>query len=188
MSNLSWSSHIAQIHSKSKRLIGMLYRRFYKHAKSNTLLMLYASLIRPHLEYCSVVWDPYLNKDINLLEKTQKFGLRLCLKDWLSDYNDLLNRANLPSLETRRTRTRLGYIYKIFNELMDYPNAPIKLQAYSYNSQSNNSKPLIPLQSRTTQCQNSFFYRTIPQWNSLPMEVVSLTSISSFKHSLIDII
>ena len=106
-SNLSWSSHIAKIHSKGKRLIGMLYRRFYKHANSNTLLKLYASLIRPHLECCSVVWDPYLNKDINLLEKTQKLGLRLCLKDWLSEYNDLLNRANLPSLETRRTRARL---------------------------------------------------------------------------------
>ena len=54
-SNLLWSSHIAKIHSKSKRLIGMLYRQFYKYAKSNTLLKLYAYLIRPHLEYCSVL-------------------------------------------------------------------------------------------------------------------------------------
>ena len=76
----------------------------------------------------------------------------------------------------------------IFIKFWTNSNAPIKLWAYLYNSRSNNSKPLIPLQSRTTQCQNSFFYRfwTIPQWNSLPMEVVSLTSISSFKHSLID--
>ena len=62
-------SHISKIHSKARCLIGMLYRRFYKHAKSNILLKLCVSLVRPHLGYCSVVWDPYLNKDTNLLEK-----------------------------------------------------------------------------------------------------------------------
>jgi hypothetical protein len=65
---------------------------------SGTLLQLFMSFIRPHLEYCSVVWDPYLVKDVELLEKTQRFGLKVCLKDWSSDYTSLLSRANIATL------------------------------------------------------------------------------------------
>ena len=71
-SNLSWSQHVSGICSKVRRLIGILYRRFYKNADQNTLLQLYKSFIRPHLEYSSVVWDPYLSRDISLLARSQK--------------------------------------------------------------------------------------------------------------------
>ena len=93
-SNLSWSQYISNSHLKVRRLIGMLYRKFYKNAISSTLLQLYISFIRPHLEYCSAVWDPYL---VELLEKTQKFRLKVCLKDWSSDYSSLLSTANIPT-------------------------------------------------------------------------------------------
>ena len=54
-SDLSWSSHIANVCTKSRRLTGMIYRRFYTNCNSHTLLKLYVSYVRPHLEYCSPV-------------------------------------------------------------------------------------------------------------------------------------
>ena len=84
------------IDSKARKLIGILFRKFYKNAQSSTLLQLYKSFIRPHMEYCSPVWDPHLTKDTMLLENAQKFGLRVCLKDWSSSYEELLCKANLP--------------------------------------------------------------------------------------------
>ena len=42
------------------RLIGVLYRKFYLYSEPHTLLRLYQSLIRPHLEYACSVWDPNL--------------------------------------------------------------------------------------------------------------------------------
>ena len=95
-SSLSWSQHITNVHSKARKLIGVLFRKFYKNAQSSTLLQLYKSFIRPHMEYCSPVWDPHLTKDTMLLENAQKFGLRVCLKDWSSSYEELLCKANLP--------------------------------------------------------------------------------------------
>ena len=76
-SNLSWSEHVSALSSKARQLIGLLFRNFYKDAQLNTLIKLYVSNIRPHLEYCSTVWDPHLRKDIDLLERAQKFGLRV---------------------------------------------------------------------------------------------------------------
>ena len=56
--DLSWPNHICTICSKAKRMLRMLYRRFYQHANLNTLLQMYISLVRPHLEYGSPVWNP----------------------------------------------------------------------------------------------------------------------------------
>ena len=39
------------------------------------MLRLYKAFIRPHLEYAPQVWDSYLVKDIENLEKCQKFAL-----------------------------------------------------------------------------------------------------------------
>ena len=52
----------SNICNKTRRLIGILYRHFYKHSSPDTLLRLYTSFIRPHLEYATAAWDPFLKK------------------------------------------------------------------------------------------------------------------------------
>ena len=47
---LSWSLHIEKITCKTRRLVRMLYRRFYRWATPSNLTRLYLCLIRPHLE------------------------------------------------------------------------------------------------------------------------------------------
>ena len=73
--DLTWSKHIQTISSKARRIIGMLYRQFYRYTSTPALLHSYKTQIRPHLEYASVVWDPYLAKDIQLLEGVQEKDL-----------------------------------------------------------------------------------------------------------------
>ena len=68
--------------AKARKLVGMLYRQFYQDADTSTLLQLYVSNIRPHLEYMCQAWDPYLKKDIEMLESVQKFALQVCSKQW----------------------------------------------------------------------------------------------------------
>ena len=60
--DLMWSTHITNICNKTRRLIGLLYRRFYKFSSCSTMLRLYVSFIRPHLEYAAAAWDPFLKK------------------------------------------------------------------------------------------------------------------------------
>ena len=66
-SNLMWSSNISNVCNKTRRLIGILYKHFYQHSSPDTLLRLYTSFMRQHLEYITAAWDPFLKKDISLL-------------------------------------------------------------------------------------------------------------------------
>ena len=54
-SNLSWSPHIKTVCSKSRKVLGMIFRHFYQFSSQKTLLCLYRALFLPHLSYCSSV-------------------------------------------------------------------------------------------------------------------------------------
>jgi len=85
--DLSWTTHITSIYAKTKQILGMLYRQFYQQSQLGTLLKLYTSLVRPHLEYASPLWNPYKSKDIMMLENVQKFGFKIYTKQWDTGYD-----------------------------------------------------------------------------------------------------
>ena len=136
--DLSWSPHVTSLCIKARRLIGLLYRHFYKHAASSTLLQLYKSFIRPHLEFCSVVWNPYLVCDIESLEKVQRFALRVCLKNWSASHDQLYN---VSPLSASCILMQVSATCKLVNNLIVYPNSPIHFRVIQYNSRHKFSCP-----------------------------------------------
>ena len=93
-SDLSWSDHVSSICSKARKLLGMLYRRFYTHSNSDALFRLYASS----------VLSPYRTGEIKALKDIQKFALCICRKTWdQSTFRIVLDShtwgpTNLPGL------------------------------------------------------------------------------------------
>ena len=68
---LSFSEHIQTKINKAYMMLGIIKRNF-KHLTVSTFVMLYNSMVRSHLDYCSSVWAPYKKGDIEALEKVQK--------------------------------------------------------------------------------------------------------------------
>ena len=183
--DLSWSPHIEKITSKARRLVGMLYRNFYQWSSPDSLLKLYLSLIRPHLEYAVQVWNPYLAKDIQKLEAVQRFALRMCLKQWNSSYTDLLRESEVPELTERRKFLNLMYFYKTINGHIITSDNIITARHCSHNTRLSSQTTYYRPLARSNVYHNSFFPSTISLWNSLPQDVVCAPSIMSFKHSLL---
>ena len=53
-------------------------KRSFKYLNIQCFTLLYKSMVRSHLDYCSSVWNPYHKGDIEALEKVQKRGKDGC--------------------------------------------------------------------------------------------------------------
>ena len=108
--DLAWTPHIHAVCSKACQILGLLYRRFYNFSNADTLLQLYVSIVRPHLEYVCPVWVPHTAKDILELERVQRFAGRMATHNCNLSYSELQFIVNLPSLESKKIRAKLGHL------------------------------------------------------------------------------
>ena len=112
------------------------------------------------------VWDPHLIKHTELLEKVQKFALKVCTKSWNSSYSSLLSQTDLPQFDQRRVQLKLSFLYQLINNLAFCPHAPIAFRNVSVNVRSNNPLLLFRPVCRTNSHYHSFYPSTIALWNA----------------------
>jgi len=182
-SNLSFSQHIQTICAKARKILGLLYRRFYKNTSNEALLQLYISLVRPHLEYASPVWNPYLKKDIKQLEDVEKFALKMITMQWDLGYQDLLRISDISSLQSRRVQSSLCTLFKIVHGLCYCPPNFVTPRQ-NYSERTNRQLLLQQPYARTNHYLFSFVPHTVQAWNKLPESVVTLP-LNSFKHRIL---
>ena len=113
---LSFSEHISDICKKASRKIGVL-ARLRNLIPCKTKLQLYLTAILPHLTYCQIVWHFCKQSERRKLERLQERALRAIYNCRTDTYEDLLRRANLPSLYNRRLQEILILMYKVKNGL-----------------------------------------------------------------------
>ena len=92
-----------------------------------------------------------------------------------------LNYFNWPTLEHRRKVNRLTLMYKTVHGQTAI-NIPPYVK-YQTVTKTRNSFPVkfIPVQTSCDEYKYSFWPRTINDWNSLPPNIINLTSTSNFK-------
>ena len=109
---------------KSKSVIMWILRSFQTR-EASPLITLYKVLVIPLLEYCSVLWSPSSKGQIQSLESVQWSFLRKIRGDNHDDYWACLKKMQVYSLERRRERYRIIYIWKILENLVPNPNGQV---------------------------------------------------------------
>ena len=67
------------------------------------------------MEYAALVWSPHRRKDVVALEKVQRRATKLIPSLKKLSYNDRLKSLNITTLEERRIRGDIIFLFKIIN-------------------------------------------------------------------------
>ena len=123
---LNFNLHISTIVNEAKGVLGFIKRWSKEFNDPFTTKLLYVSLVRPILEYCSCIWCPqYLINQVRI-ESVQKQFLLFALRglNWdpnlrLPSYSSRLLLLNLPSLINRRKTLGVVFLHKLINGSID---------------------------------------------------------------------
>ena len=183
-SNLSWNKHVENVAAKGNRTLGFVKRNLRECTKPVKAAS-YTTLVRPVLEYASTIWDPTTDHNIKVLDQVQKRAARFVTNDYTTRTPGCVTRMQgelgWDTLQKRRLDSRLSMLYRIDHQLVD-----VKKETYLQSGDSRTRGSHKFYQERITSevYRNSFFPRTVRDWNRLPHTVTAAETLEEFRGSL----
>lgn len=177
--NMKWEEHIQQLNAKIRKLIWKFYN-IRNVMPTKILRTLYITLAESIIRYGISIWGGTFPSNMNMLNITQKFLLKVLLHKQKRYPSDLLfaeaNVFNIPQL----------YIKSVI--LFTYKNSELRNSVFAYNTRSNARHDLnVPRLTKTT-TQRFLPYFASKFYNILPIEIRSINSISLFSKKICRII
>ena len=98
------------------------FRRNLKACPPKLRETAYFSLVRSS-ENSSTVWDPFRQKDIDIVEKFKRSAARFVTQNWkqAASLTSLIQNPCWTDLKRRRENSRLLCMFKILDELVEIP-------------------------------------------------------------------
>ena len=179
---------------KANMTLGNILRSFH-YRKLDYLVPLFKTFVRPQLEYLVAAWSPWMQKDVDVLEKVQKRLIRSLSDKKGDEYAVRLKNAGLTTLEDRRRR---GDQIQTFKAIKGFSRVDSD-EWFSFKDPDN----MRPTRSNTTVTElgeskkthimnvpacrldvrkNFYSLRITRTWNNLPEQARNAKSINEFKN------
>ena len=176
--SLSWKNHIDQVAKKANST-----RAFLQRNTKQTKELCYKTLMRPIIEYASVIWGPFTVDDIRKLGMIQRRSVRFVMvasqKCWTSS----------TGRRCKNDEHRHGSITKIYRIVHGHGSVrvPSTLLIPTVSLRGHDQTFLV-LYARTMVYQKSFFPDTTRLWNNLTCLSLQLCAqpwkVSNIRYSL----
>ena len=182
--DLSWSHHVSNIVKAAKKKAGWVLSSFRDRSR-RTMLTLYKSLIRSLLEYSCPLWNGLSLQEVQELECIQRnFTYRIASPPSVDDYWKRLQYFNLMSLQRRRERYLIIFMWKIV-----YAKVSNDLNISFYYSIRHGICASVPsLRNAHSKAQSiydkSFAVKGPQLWNLVPISIKSIGNLEQFKENL----
>ena len=186
-SNLKPSGHCLKAAQTANQVLGQVTRAFHFRDKV-TFVKVYKTYVRPHVEFATPVWTPWLECDIAVLENVQKRFVRMISGLKGSTYTEKLKELGMLTLKSRRLYFDLIETYKYIHgySKVDYTNWFELVRDSDRRNTRGMSSPLniVSKRARLDMRQNFFSNRVVPYWNDLPNDLREMPGLDAFKRNL----
>ena len=185
----SFREHIRKVCQSARNMCAWILRTF-SDRREDLMLTTWKSLVLPILDYCSQLWSPQNKGDIQMIEDIQKSFTRKIFLHGREDYWDRLQSLRLYSLERRRERYRIIYVWKMLENMV--PNLTTDNKITSNTSLRFGRKCDVPSMSRTASSrvqsirEGSLSVNGVQLFNVLPRQIRDMTNVElpDFKKKL----
>ena len=169
---------------KANQKLGIIARVF-KNRSSKNIIPLYVALVRPLLEYNSVVWSPTTDNYDQRIEKIQKrmFKLLSDLKEESLSYQQKLSKVKLLSLRARRIQHQLSTMFKMKNNKIGLCFDDF-FRMNNYNRTRGNLFKLIIPKSKTKAHKGFFSNACVRHWNLLKSSEINVQTCRLFEKNI----
>ena len=178
-STLNWNTHINKTAHRANTTSAFLHRNI-RTCPRKTKHLAYTKLVRPILEYASIIWDPHTASNIHKLETVQRRSARHIMHNYNRHANvtTMLQHLHLPTLQQRRHHFKVITLYRITHQLASIPTA-----TYITPSTRNTQHYILPY-ARTHVFKTSFSLITIKIWNNLQPVITNSTTTPQLRQAL----
>ena len=177
---MTFREHVNHIVTKLKKGNGILVKLRYFVPK-DVIRSVYFAHIESHLNYGSLTWGTTAKYNIDKITSLQKKAIKIINFVKVREHIDQpFKTNNILPFDRLRALAMTKFIWKTANNLIDCKH--LLEQNQITESERDNQKYLIPYRN-TLIAKNSVFYSGIIEWNKVPDNIKSSTSLQSFNKS-----
>ena len=194
--SLKPSLHCEVAAKEANKMLGLIGKTFH-YRTIKTLVPLYKTLARPKLEFAAAAWNPWLEKDIETLERVQRRLIRMLSDVKGHDYESKLKNAGLTTLRSRRERGDMIEAFKTLNgfnkvekndwfQILATESERPCTRSNTHTSDGTFTRKadvILRERARTEIRNNCYRLRTARLWNEIPDTVKAAKSVNAFKNA-----
>jgi hypothetical protein len=181
--NLKPAAQCTKAAGTATSVLNQLKRNFHYRDRF-TFVRLYKQYVRPHLEFSTPAWAPWLAGDREVLEKVQEKAVKMVAGLKGRTYEERCAELGLESLQERRVRQDMALVHKY----MAKQDQTLFIRSGGNGGARTRTAAgvdgLAVQFARTDVRKNSFTVRAVEQWNSLPNSLRAERKPESFKKRL----
>ena len=183
--NLSWNNHFNFLSKKLSSYMWLLSKiRIYLSTEHRVLF--YNAYIKPHIDYCSLIWSNSSNANTNKITKLQRRACKLILGHEYNGLFEAFERLKILSFDQSVFLSKAKIMYKIKNCLApSYLNELFLMRDANLDNTSSNlrsaaNKNFIVPQAKCNLFKGSLPYSGVIVWNSIPVSIKDSSSLPMF--------
>ena len=182
--NLTWTNHFQHVSKKISSYLWLLFQ-IKSYLSLQHRVLFYNAYIKPHFEYCCVIWGNSFNSNLHKIEKLQRRACKLILGTDYISLEDARRQLNMLSFEELVFVNKAKVMFKVTQGISPIYIAEM-FQIKGCNNEdtmtlrSDSNKNFKTPKPKLNMSKNSLSYSGTLIWNSIPLEIRNANTIGDF--------